>query len=64
MSYTLEFWLMDGAGEQDPDDSFHFKTKDDMIRFLSHVIELGSVWKGSKIEHMAIINDATNNHMI
>ena len=63
MPYTVEFWLMDGAGEQDPDDSFHFKTKDDMIRFLSHVILEGS-WHGSIIESMSIINDATNNHMI
>ena len=63
MPYTVEFWLIDGAGEQDPDDSFHFKTKDDMIRFLSHVILEGR-WQGAIIESMSIINDATNNHMI
>lgn len=63
MSYTLEIWVMDGAGEQDPDYSYRYNTKDDLIAML-HQLVLEGGHGGSVVEHMNIINDRSNNHMV
>lgn len=63
MPYTVEIWVMDGAGEQDPDFSFRYNSKNGLISFL-HMVALDGGIDGSMIESMNIINDTTNNHMI
>ena len=63
MSYTVEIWVMDGEGGQDPDYSYRFTSKTQMITFMHHLILEGGC-EGSMVERMDIINDTTNNHMI